>query len=107
MFLGCQKIDYHAKHCNIEPRKKGFRKTLQSLERPVHVVAERELIAQNCEWRKKNEEEEEEEEKKKKEEEKKKEKKKKKKNKKKNLHCFRFLLLVNSDLLLTLWHNSP
>ena len=47
------------------------------MERPVHVVAERELIAQNCEWRKKNEEEEEEEEKKKKEEEKKKEKKKK------------------------------
>ena len=26
------------------PRKKGFRKTLPSLERPVHVVAERELI---------------------------------------------------------------
>ena len=25
------------------PRKKGFRKTLPSLERPVHVVAEREL----------------------------------------------------------------
>ena len=25
------------------PRKKGFRKTLPSLERPIHVVAEREL----------------------------------------------------------------
>ena len=35
------------------PRKKGFRKTLTSLERTVHVVAERELITQNCEWKKK------------------------------------------------------
>ena len=44
MFLGCQKIDYHAKHFNIDPKaKKGFRKTLPSLETPVHVVAEREL----------------------------------------------------------------
>ena len=22
MFLGCQKIDYHAKHCNIDPKEK-------------------------------------------------------------------------------------
>ena len=43
MFLGCQKIEYHAKYCNIDPRKKGFRKTLPSLERPLHVLAEREL----------------------------------------------------------------
>ena len=35
------------------PRKKGFRKTLPSLEIPVHVVAERELITQNCEYKKK------------------------------------------------------
>ena len=34
----------------LPSRKKGFRKTLPSLERPVHVVAERELITQNCEW---------------------------------------------------------
>ena len=34
-------------------RQKIFRKTLQSLERPVHVVAERELITQNCELKKK------------------------------------------------------
>ena len=40
MFLGGLKIDYHA---ISTPRKKGFRKTLPSLERPVHVVAEREL----------------------------------------------------------------
>ena len=53
MFLGCQKIDYHAKHCNIDPKEKVFRKTLPSLERPVSVIAERELITQNCEWKKK------------------------------------------------------
>jgi hypothetical protein len=35
------------------PRKKRFRKTLQSLERPVNVVAEWELITQNCQWNKK------------------------------------------------------
>ena len=35
------------------PRKKGFRKTLPSLEGLVHAVAERELITQNCEWKKK------------------------------------------------------
>jgi hypothetical protein len=35
------------------PKKKGFRKTLPSLERPVHVVAEQELITQNREWKKK------------------------------------------------------
>ena len=40
MFLGCQKIDYYAKHCNVEPKEKWI---LPSLERPVHVVAEREL----------------------------------------------------------------
>ena len=34
------------------PRKKGFRKTLPSLERSVLVVAEREFT-QNCEWKKK------------------------------------------------------
>jgi hypothetical protein len=34
-------------------RQKRFRKTLSSLKRPVHVVAERELITQNCEWKKK------------------------------------------------------
>ena len=39
----CQKIEYHAKPCNIDPRKKGFRKTLPSLERPIHVLAQREL----------------------------------------------------------------
>ena len=22
MFLGCQKIDYHAKHCNVDPKEK-------------------------------------------------------------------------------------
>ena len=33
--------------------KKGHRKTLPSLERPVRVVAERELIVQNCDWKKK------------------------------------------------------
>ena len=33
--------------------KKGFKKTLPSLERPIHVVAERELITKNCEWKKK------------------------------------------------------
>jgi hypothetical protein len=38
------------------PRKEGFRKTLPSLERPVHVVAERELITQNCEWKKEKKE---------------------------------------------------
>ena len=30
-----------------------FRKTLPSLERPVHVVEEWELITQNYEWKKK------------------------------------------------------
>jgi hypothetical protein len=60
VFLGCQKIDYHAKHCNIA-RKKGFRKTLPSLEIAVHVVAERELIIENCEWKKKKKKKEEEE----------------------------------------------
>jgi hypothetical protein len=54
MFLGCQKIYYNAKHCNIDPRKKGFRKTLQSLEIPVQVVSERKLINQNYKWKKKN-----------------------------------------------------
>ena len=49
MFLGCQKIDNHTEHCNIDPKEK----TLLSLERPVHVVAEQELITQNCEWKKK------------------------------------------------------
>ena len=54
MFLGSQKIYYHANHCNIDPkRKKGFRNTLLSLERPVHVAAEQELITQNCQWKKK------------------------------------------------------
>ena len=43
MFLGCQKIYYHAKHCNIHPKEKGFRKIFPLLERPVHVAAEREL----------------------------------------------------------------
>ena len=44
MFLGSQKIDYHGNHCNIDPKeKKEFRKTLQSLERSVHLVVEREL----------------------------------------------------------------
>ena len=38
------------------PRQKRFRKTLPSLERPVHVVAERELITQNCEWKMKKKE---------------------------------------------------
>ena len=47
MLLGCQKIDYHAKHCNINPKEKGFWKTLPLFERPVHVVAELELITQN------------------------------------------------------------
>ena len=28
MFLGCQNIDYHAKHCNIDPRKKGIQEDL-------------------------------------------------------------------------------
>ena len=46
---------------NILPRKalqyrpqvkKGFRKTLPSLGRPVHIVAERELVTQNCAWKK-------------------------------------------------------
>ena len=23
MFLECQKIDYYAKHCNMDPKKKG------------------------------------------------------------------------------------
>ena len=35
------------------PRKKGCTKTLPSLERQVHVVAERVFITQNCEWKKK------------------------------------------------------
>ena len=35
------------------PRKKGVSKTLKSLERAVHVVAEQELITQNCEQKKK------------------------------------------------------
>ena len=35
-------------------KKKRFRKTLPSFERPVNGVAERELITQNCEWKKKN-----------------------------------------------------
>ena len=35
---------------------------MPSLERPVHVVAERELITQNCEWKKKKKKKEEEEE---------------------------------------------
>ena len=35
------------------PGKKGFRKTLPSLEIAVHVVAERELITQNCEQKQK------------------------------------------------------
>ena len=34
------------------PRQKRFRKTLQSLERLILVVAERDLITQNCEWKK-------------------------------------------------------
>jgi len=34
--------------------KMGIRNPLASLERPVHVVAEWELITQNCEWKKNN-----------------------------------------------------
>ena len=33
--------------------KRGFRKALLSLGRTFHVVAERELTTQNCEWKKK------------------------------------------------------
>ena len=43
MFLGCQKTEYHTNTAISTPRKKGFKKNLPSLERPVHVVAEREL----------------------------------------------------------------
>ena len=28
IFLGCQKLDYHAKHCNIDPKEKGIYKDL-------------------------------------------------------------------------------
>ena len=51
MFLGYQKSNEIS-----TPRKRGFRKTSPSLERPVHVVAEREL-----KWKLRMEEEEEEE----------------------------------------------
>ena len=43
MFLRCQKISTTQSTAISTPRKKGFRKTLPSLERPVHVVAEWEL----------------------------------------------------------------
>ena len=57
MFLEYQKIEYHAKHCNIDPREKGFRKNFPSLERPVDAVSERKL---NPKLRIEEEEEEEE-----------------------------------------------
>ena len=51
--LGCQKIDYHAKHCNIDPKEEGIQEDFTVVGRRVHVVVERELITQNCEWKKK------------------------------------------------------
>ena len=44
------------KSLQYQPQGKIFWKTFTSLERPVHVVAERELITQNCEWKKKKKE---------------------------------------------------
>ena len=43
VFLGSQKIEYHANHWNIDLKEKGIYKNLTSLKRPVNVVAERKL----------------------------------------------------------------
>ena len=31
MFLGCQKIEYHAKHCSIDPQEKGISEDLTAV----------------------------------------------------------------------------
>ena len=41
------------KSLQYQPQGKRYLGTLPSLEKPIHVVAERELITQNCEWKKK------------------------------------------------------
>ena len=60
MFLGCQKIDNHESLAILTQRKKEFRKTLPSLKRPVHEVAERELNYPKLRMEEEEEEEEEE-----------------------------------------------
>ena len=49
MFLGCQKIDYHAKYCNIDPKDRGpYRRWKDQF-----MQLQNGNRTQNCEWKKK------------------------------------------------------
>ena len=53
MFLGCQRIEYHANHCNINPKEKGIWENLTVVGKTCSCSCRTEIVTQNSEWKKK------------------------------------------------------
>ena len=51
MFLGCQKIEYHSKHCNIDPKEKVILEELTVVGKTSSCSCRTGILTQNREWK--------------------------------------------------------